>query len=119
MFSVHCSLFTINVNTDHVVDGVVDGLHDLLLPAEVHPGVLPGPVEDVVDVDGPVEELRPDPLDEHRVAGLTGQVHDDGLPRLQDVRHYRDFPGRLPLLFTRVSSDPDLVFFVGLCEGKR
>ena len=106
-------------NTDHVVDGVVDRFDNLFLPLVVDPSVTPGSVEDVIHIDSPVEEIGPDPLDKHRVARLTGQVDDDWFARCSNISHYSHFLGGFSLVFTCISSDPNLVFFVRLCEGKR
>ena len=97
--------------THHVVDGVVDGLDALLLPLVL---ALP-PVHHVVDVHRPVEELRPQPLQEHRVGVLARQVGHDGRARRAHVRHHEERLGGLPLVLEGVGADPDLVLGVRLC----
>ena len=98
-----------------MVNRVVDRLDDLLLPLLLG---LPL-VHHVVDVDGPVEELGPQPLQEHRVGVLAGQVDDDGLAGGAHVRHDEDGLGGLSLVLQRVGADPDLVLGVGLCNGEK
>ena len=97
-----------------MVDGVVDRLDDLLLPL-----VLGLPlVHHVVDVHGPVEELRAQPLQEHGVGVLASEVHDEGLAGGAHVRHDEGGLGGLALVLEGVGADPDLVLGVGLC-GER
>ena len=94
-----------------MVDRVVDRLDDLLLP--LVPALLL--VHHVVHVHGAVEELRAQPLQEHRVGVLASQVRDDGLARRAHVRRDEDGLRWFALVLEGVRADPDLVLGVGLC----
>lgn len=99
-----------------MVDSVVYCLDDLSLPLWA---VLLS-VEHVIDVHRPVEELGPEPLQEHGVAVLTGEVDYDGFPRWTDVCADQERLRGLPLVLGSVGTDPNLVLGIGLWkEGEK
>lgn len=111
MFLIQFTELLTKLATDHVVEGVIDGLHDLPFPR----GRVLLLIEDMVDIDRAVEDLRSHPLQEHGVGVLAGEVDDDGHARRPHVRPHQQRLASLALVLGRIRPDPDLVLGVGLC----
>lgn len=92
-----------------VLQTVVDGIDGNFLELE---GIF-GPVVDVVQVDGAVEDRRPQPLQVEGGIGLARQVGDDGRPRGGEVCVDVDGGGGFALVALGVGFRPDFVAGVG------
>ena len=96
------------MDTYHVVYSVVHRFNNLSFPFFF---VLYF-IKYVVDINSSVELLRPDPLEEHGLGVLAGQVDDDGRSRRADICPNKKWIARFTFILRRVRSDPNLVLRV-------
>lgn len=98
----------INIVAYHVVEGVVDRLHNLLVPLLV--AVLL--VMDVIDVHRPEKHGGPHPFQEHCVSILASQVGYNWRSWSSDISHHHQGLRAFSIILSGVGFDPDLILRV-------